>query len=99
MTEYAMLTAGFEAQIAALAVQVVNVVVPGEGPRVAAALEAAVAERAGAGGCRLVTFEVQQTTKGFVGGQSRAVLELLSGRENLPVTSRQPEAVSGLRGK
>jgi NADH:ubiquinone oxidoreductase subunit F (NADH-binding) len=81
----------------ALGVQVVNVVVPGERPSVAAALEAAVAERAG--GRRPVTFEVQQTTKGFVGGQSRAVIELLSGRENLPVTSRQPEAVSGLRGK
>ena len=41
----------------------------------------------------------RQTSGGFVGGQARAVLELLSGRENLPVTAWAPEAVSGLRGR
>jgi len=32
----------------------------------------------------------------FVAGQARAVIELLSGRENLPVTSWRAEAVRGL---
>ncbi len=81
----------------ALGVSVINVVLPGERPPVVAALRRAVAERVG--GRAPVTFELHETTMGFVGGQSRAVIELLSGRENLPVTGRQPEAVSGLRGK
>ncbi len=35
----------------------------------------------------------------FVAGQSRAVIELLSGRPNRPVTAWEPEAVSGHRGR
>ena len=35
----------------------------------------------------------------FVAGQSRAVVELLEGRDGLPVTAWQPEAVRGLRGR
>jgi NADH:ubiquinone oxidoreductase subunit F (NADH-binding) len=80
----------------ALGVQVVHVMVPGSRPVVADTVRRAIAERTSG---RRPLFEVHPTTGGFVGGQSRAVLELLSGRENLPVTSFQPEAVSGLRGK
>lgn len=36
---------------------------------------------------------------GYVSGQSRAVIELLSGRPGLPVTSWAPEALDGLRGR
>ena len=36
---------------------------------------------------------------GSSGGQETAVLELLDGRENLPVTAWQPAAVTGLRGR
>jgi NADH:ubiquinone oxidoreductase subunit F (NADH-binding) len=42
---------------------------------------------------------VYETTSGFVGGQARAVIENIEGRENLPVTSWQPEAIAGLRGR
>lgn len=81
----------------ALRVRVVHVMVPGSRPVVVEAVRQAIAERTS--GRRPLQFEVHPTTGGFVGGQSRAVLELLSGRENKPVTSRQPEAISGLRGK
>jgi NADH:ubiquinone oxidoreductase subunit F (NADH-binding) len=81
----------------ALDVQLVYLVVPGERPAVLDTVRRAIAERS-RGRNRLI-FEVRSTTGGFVGGQSRALLELLSGRENLPVTSRKPEAISGLRGK
>jgi len=42
---------------------------------------------------------VQATGGTFVGGQARAVVELLEGRENLPVTTWAPEAVSGVKGR
>lgn len=35
----------------------------------------------------------------FVAGQSRAVIELMSGRPNLPVTAWAPEAIDGHRGR
>lgn len=35
----------------------------------------------------------------FVAGQARAVVELMAGRPNLPVTSWAPEAVDGYRGR
>jgi NADH:ubiquinone oxidoreductase subunit F (NADH-binding) len=35
----------------------------------------------------------------FVAGESSAVLELLAGRPNLPVTTTQPSAISGLGGR
>jgi len=35
----------------------------------------------------------------FIAGQSRAVIELMSGRPNLPVTTWAPEAIDGHRGR
>jgi len=81
----------------AIGVRVVHVIVAGERPAVLEAILRAIDERAQ--GRRCVRFEVHPTTGGFLGGQSRAVLELLAGRENLPVTGELPEAVSGLHGK
>jgi NADH:ubiquinone oxidoreductase subunit F (NADH-binding) len=81
----------------ALGVQVVHVMVPGNRPTVIDSVRRAIAQRAS--GRRAVSFEVHPTTGGFVGGQSWAVLELLAGRENLPVTARRPAAVAGLKGK
>ncbi|MGL4745849.1 MAG: NADH-ubiquinone oxidoreductase-F iron-sulfur binding region domain-containing protein [Dermatophilaceae bacterium] len=46
-----------------------------------------------------VSWQHHTTAGGFVAGQARAVVELLSGRANLPVTAREPEAVSGVRGR
>lgn len=78
----------------ALDVPVVHLVVSGDRPAVRPAAERAVADHDSG-----VEFLITETTAGFVGGQSRAVLELLSGRDNLPVTAWEPEAVSGLRGR
>jgi NADH:ubiquinone oxidoreductase subunit F (NADH-binding) len=88
---------GAELVAEALGIGVVHVVVPGKRPAVTEAVRRAVAERPT--GRRSLTFEIHPTSGGFVGGQSRAVLELLSGRDNLPVTSWEPEAVAGLRGR
>lgn len=76
----------------ALGVRTVRLVVPGERPAVRRALEVALAERPG-------RYEVYETTGGFVGGQESAVLQLVEGRPNVPVTSWQPAAVRGLRGR
>ena len=78
----------------ALGVDQVHVVVAGERPQVLPAVAQAIAEHDSP-----VRFSLDATTGGFVGGQARAVLELLSGRPNLPVTAWAPEAVDGLRGR
>ena len=81
----------------ALEIQHVHIAVPGERPNVAEAVRVAIRERRG--GRKAVHFETHVTSGGFVGGQARAVLEMLSGRENLPVTAKTPEAFAGLRGR
>ena len=60
-----------------------------------AALDDALAEREHGG----LPVEVHTTRSSFLGGQESAVLELLEGRDNLPVTSWAPAAVAGLRGR
>lgn len=78
----------------ALGAREVHVVVPGERPLVATAVRTAIAER---------TDPVPATThtaeRRFVAGQAQAVVELLSGRPNLPRTRRVPLSVSGHRGR
>ena len=86
---------GAEIVALALGADGVEVVVPGDRPAVSAAVDEAVAERAGGD----VEMYVTQTTATFLGGQSRSVVELLDGRENLPVTSWVPEAVKGVGGR
>lgn len=78
----------------ALGTREVHVVLPGERPQAAAQMNLAIAERTDAIGWRVHTGEQR-----FVAGQSRAVIELLSGRPNKPVTSWTPEAVAGHRGR
>ncbi|HEX5336451.1 MAG TPA: NADH-ubiquinone oxidoreductase-F iron-sulfur binding region domain-containing protein, partial [Propionicimonas sp.] len=56
----------------------------------------ALAEREGGD---KVEWRINTAEAGFVSGQSRAVIELMSGRANLPVTAWAPEAVSGHRGR
>ncbi|HEY6798447.1 MAG TPA: NADH-ubiquinone oxidoreductase-F iron-sulfur binding region domain-containing protein [Kineosporiaceae bacterium] len=72
----------------------VTVVVPAERPAVGGAVRAAVAQRPGDLGYDLVV-----TGGTFVSGQARAVVELVEGRENLPVTAWTPEAVSGVKDR
>lgn len=74
----------------ALGTREVHVVLPGDRPRAAAAVEHAVAERADG-----IEWQTRVAEPRFVAGQARAVLELLAGRPNLPVTAWKPEAFSG----
>ncbi|MGN6574480.1 MAG: NADH-ubiquinone oxidoreductase-F iron-sulfur binding region domain-containing protein [Nocardioides sp.] len=80
----------------ALGVRTVHLVVPGEAPAVEDAVRRATAERRKEDRTR---WRLHRADPRFVAGQARAVIELLSGRENLPVTSWQPEAVRGFRNR
>lgn len=79
-----------------LRVREIHVVVPGDEPVVEAAVRRALAERSRE---ERLAWRVHATEPRFVAGQARAVIELLSGRENAPVTSWQPEAVRGLNNR
>jgi NADH:ubiquinone oxidoreductase subunit F (NADH-binding) len=80
----------------ALGSRIVHVVVPGDRPWVEAAFDRAITERGRDDGTE---FELHVARPGFVSGQSRAVLELIEGRENLPVSSPTPATVRGLQGR
>lgn len=87
----------------ALGARTVHVVVPSERPFVEHRLRRAVMERHTRGrrgrrdgGLRWI---VHRADDRFVAGQAWAVIELVSGRANLPVTSWQPAAVKGYRGR
>ena len=85
---------GVIAAAGALAAREVHVALPGERLAAAAAFRAAIAERDDPVPVLTHTAEPR-----FVAGQARAVVELLSGRPNLPTTTWAPEAVSGLHGR
>ena len=81
----------------ALGSRTVHLAVPGERPVVGASLAGAVGERhPREDGVR---FALHTARPGFVSGQARAVLELIEGRENLPVTGLRPATLTGLRGR
>lgn len=80
----------------ALGAREVHVVLPGDRPRARGLLAAAVAERGAADGLR---WRTSTAAPHFVAGQAQAILELLAGRPNLPVTAWAPEAVRGHRGR
>lgn len=81
----------------ALGTREVHVVVPSEFPAIRLVVEKALRERARAG--ERTKVRLHDAAPRFVAGQAQAVLQLLAGRDNLPVTSWQPEAVSGHRGR
>lgn len=85
---------GAVATARALRTRELHVIVPGDRGAVGDAVRAAVAERRDRLRIQLHTAEPR-----FVAGQARAVLELMSGRPNLPVTAWAPEAVAGHRGR
>ena len=78
----------------ALRAREINVVVPGRRGPLVEALRRAIAERPEA-----IRFRLHLAEDRFVAGQARAVLELMAGRPNLPVTAWSPEAVDGHRGR
>lgn len=85
---------GAVATARALGATDLHLVLPGDRPAVVTALEAALAERD-----EWLTVHTHRAEPRFVAGQARAVLELMAGRPNLPVTAWTPEAVSGHRGR
>lgn len=78
----------------ALGTREVHVVLPGERPRTAQRMTEAILERDDR-----VRIRRHHASSRFVAGQARAVVELIEGRPNLPVTSWAPEAISGVRGR
>lgn len=81
----------------ALGTTEVHVALPGESPLVGAAVRGALAERSMAARDGRIRWTLHEAAEVFVAGQSSAVLELLAGRPNLPVTSWRPAAESGHR--
>lgn len=86
---------GAVATARALGSHQVHVVLPGDRPLTASAMSTAIDERRDHR-VRLIKHEADPR---FVAGQARAVLELMAGRPNLPVTAWTPEAVEGHRGR
>lgn len=78
----------------ALGCREVWVALPGERPSATARMLAAIEERDDG-----LQWRTKVGEEHFVAGQSRAVIELLAGRANKPVTSWKPEAVDGHRGR
>lgn len=85
---------GAAATASALGAKRIHLVLPGDRPLARRRMQQAVAERPDRH-----RFEEHVTEARFVAGQARAVIELLSGRPNLPVTAWAPEAVDGHRGR
>lgn len=85
---------GAVAAAVAVGAHEVHVVLPGDRPETGRAMRTALAERPDD-----VDFTVRDADPRFVSGQAKAVIELLSGRPNLPVTTWRPDAVAGLAGR
>jgi NADH:ubiquinone oxidoreductase subunit F (NADH-binding) len=85
---------GAEAVARALGAPGIHVVVGHDRPAVQVALDEALAERELG-----LPFALYTARSPFVGGQETAVLELLEGRDNVPVTSWEPASVAGLGGR
>ena len=81
----------------ALGVHTVHLIVPSEEPAVTDAIRHAVRERRRED--HRTRWRIHSAATRFVAGQARAVIELMSGRDNLPVTAWQPEAMKGYRNR
>jgi NADH:ubiquinone oxidoreductase subunit F (NADH-binding) len=97
MTAPHLVLDGAAATARALGVRTVHLVVPGDERGVVDAVRRAVAERRQED--RRTRWRLHTAAGRFVSGQARAVLELMAGRENLPVTAWQPEAFRGYRNR
>jgi len=85
---------GAVATAVALRARDVYVVLPGDRPLAAQRMTQAMAERSDPVRLHRATADAR-----FVAGQASAVVQLLSGRPNLPATTWVPDAVSGLDGR
>jgi NADH:ubiquinone oxidoreductase subunit F (NADH-binding) len=86
---------GAEAVARALGAPGIHLVIGTDRPAVRVALDVALGEREQGG----LPIDVQTARSPFIGGQETAVVELLEGRDNLPVTSWAPASVAGLHGR
>jgi NADH:ubiquinone oxidoreductase subunit F (NADH-binding) len=75
----------------------VRIAVNPDRPEVERAVRTAITERREA--TEPLRWSVYSSSGRFVGGESSAVLQLLAGRENLPVTTWEPASVRGYRGR
>ncbi|MEP7193811.1 MAG: NADH-ubiquinone oxidoreductase-F iron-sulfur binding region domain-containing protein [Actinomycetota bacterium] len=71
----------------------VHIVVPSELPSIRAVVEKALRERVADG--ERISWQIHDAAARFVAGEASAVLELMAGRDNLPVTTWQPQAIRG----
>ena len=78
----------------ALHARELHFVLPGDRPAAATAMRTALAERDDP-----LPVHSHVAESRFVAGQAKAVIELLSGRPNLPVTTWRPDSVSGHQGR
>jgi NADH:ubiquinone oxidoreductase subunit F (NADH-binding) len=77
----------------ALGTREVHIVVPSELPSIRVGIEKALRERIEAG--ERLKVQIHEAAARFVAGQAAAVLQLMAGKENLPVTTWEPQTVSG----
>ncbi len=75
----------------------VRIAVNSARPEVGRAVQAAIKERRAA--TEPLRWSVHPSSGRFVSGESTAVLQLLAGRDDLPVTRREPISVRGHRGR
>lgn len=90
---------GADLVAAALGCREIHVVAPGEHPDAMRALIRAVEERRLDPGSPRRRWRLHTADPRFVSGESSAVIELIQGRPNLPVTNWQPTAVAGVHGQ
>lgn len=83
----------------ALGTRQVHLVLPAEHPESLQSLRSALGERRAEDRAKRRHWQLHTATPRFVAGEASAVTELIEGRTNLPVTSWEPAAVSGLRGE
>jgi len=84
---------------AALRTREVHLVLPGEDAATVRSVQQALAERCSNAEDRGIRWKVHRATHRFVAGESSAVLQLILGNDNLPVTAWEPAARRGLHGR
>lgn len=77
----------------------VHLVLAGDDPATEHSVQHALAERRKAAEDRGLRWRLHRATGRFVAGESSAVLQLVRGHDNLPVTTWEPAAVRGLEGR
>lgn len=99
LTQPHLVLDGASVAAAALGVRTIHLVLPEEHVDAWTAVERALTERRWLDRDGRLTWEIHRAAPRFVSGESSAVTELIAGRTGLPVTTWEPTAVSGVRGR